>query len=100
MSVDISTPSKAARMLDEQIPGWWRLVDAKELVMRSSCECVLGQIANHPKVASDAHDDYFAWERLLECLGFSFPRSGAFGGRASSLAWRRLVRQRQNKETA
>lgn len=33
-----------AAWLDQRLPGWWRLIDLRQLDMWHSCRCVLGQL--------------------------------------------------------
>lgn len=39
--------TNGVRVLDEQVPGWWRVINLEELQMADCSVCMLGQLFGH-----------------------------------------------------
>lgn len=50
--------ARGAKLLDERRPGWWERV-TEELVMASSCGCVLGQVLDEEADEAGWSGGYF-----------------------------------------
>lgn len=39
--------AKGVALLDEKVPGWWRVIDLDHLQMQNCTQCMLGQLFGH-----------------------------------------------------
>ncbi len=90
--------TSGAAILDAQMPGWERGVDLGTLDIRSTCNCVLGQLFNGSYV--DGVRELFLQEEGINAAlttshrhGFGSPHS-LFKGSAESNAWFNELRER------
>jgi hypothetical protein len=56
---------QGAAYLDEREPGWWQKIDLPSLDLRSSCDCILGQLAT----------DKDSWLRICRDFGLTASRN-------------------------
>lgn len=51
MTINPDTPAslvaEGVKLLDERVPGWWRVINLEELHMADCTVCVLGQLFGH-----------------------------------------------------
>jgi hypothetical protein len=87
----MKTVENGAALLDERLPGWANEIDAEELDLERSCNCVLGQL-------------FGSYDKGRRVLGLSHSEAKRFGffrwptSRWGSLnfEWRWLIRDRQS----
>jgi hypothetical protein len=92
---------RGAALLDERRPGWWQLIDLDALDIRSTCNCVAGQLG----ALGGDEDPYLKTMRDLGIhlgepeRGYGFDAYQVFrgGGEYEALteAWRGLILHRR-----
>ena len=67
--------TRAAKLLDKEVPGWYRLVQPEKLVMADCSSCVLGQLFGK---AVEAQVETIIGCKLPPITSTSFDRGASF----------------------
>jgi hypothetical protein len=78
-SLSSTRVSEGARLLDRQVPGWWRAIDARRLDTSAVRDCILGQLVRRRCIRPTGD----TWFDMLHAIGLADNMSVPYGFDAS-----------------